>query len=103
MNGNKNNNNNGKKNNNGVAAAAVGGAIIGAGAAALATKALSDPKNRKKVHDAFDDAKSRLLDALADLQNVAGDATENVQEKVEEGKVEARKVLKSGAKKKASR
>lgn len=83
---------NNKKKTNNVAAAAVGGAIVGAGAAALATKALSDPKNRKKVQEVFDETKSRIMELLGDLQ-------EKVGEGAEEGQVVAQKALKAGKKK----
>ncbi len=99
---NRNNSNGGgqkKNNNNNVAAAAVGGAIVGAGAAALATKALSDPKNRKKVQDVFDETKARIMDLLADLQNKVDDAGEVAGDKMEEGKVEVQKALKAGKRK----
>lgn len=88
-----------KDNDNGkVAAAAVGGAVVGAATAAVATKVLSDPKNRDKIKDAFDSAKDQLMGVIGDLQGKVGEAKEVADDKIIEGKAEAQKALTKGKK-----
>jgi vacuolar-type H+-ATPase subunit H len=84
----------------GTIVAGVAGAVVAAGAAVVASRVLSDEKNRKVIKDALSTAKDKVIEYGQNMKQDADAYQAEVVEKVEAGKEqlqkEAKKIVDDG-------